>query len=549
MTRSVIDPITRIEGHLRVEMEVENGTVTDAWVSGGCFRGMELVVEDRTPEDAAQIVQRICGVCPVSHAHASAIAGEKAYGITIPNNARILRNLVEGAQFLHSNILWFYNLCALDYVNPLNALDADVADAYDLAQAAGTSTNSDLNALKERLATFAANKQLSIFSGNWFDADGGEAYKLPPELDLICTAHYLEALTMQSKASEIAGLIGGKMPHIMTSTVGGTMFVPTEEKLDDLKSLVDEVYNWVEATMIPDTLALAGYYQDAFNWGGGCGRYIAWGVFEDPSFDMAKRYLPAGVLDENLNLSEVEESKITEYVGHSWYEGDADLPPFEQDTKPAFTEYDVNDRYTWDKCPLYDGKSLETGSFARVLVAYKRGVPFVKQHVDEMLVALGAQAGDLSVLQNTLGRTAARQVETLYIATLMKEWVNELCEAIKSGDSEYFRAPEKSDGEGTAFWEAPRGALYHSEKVKGGKITDYQIIIPSTWNLSPHDPKGNYGPLEQALIGVPVADVEKPINALRTVHSFDPCTACAVHIVEPKTGKTFETVTSPWGVK
>lgn len=202
----------------------------------------------------------------------------------------------------------------------------------------------------------------------------------------------------------------------------------------------------------------------------------AWGVFESP-FDegisyadrMRNRYLPAGVLDENFNISDPDESKITEYVGHSWYEGDADLPPFEQDTKPAFTEYDVNDRYTWDKCPLYDGKSLETGSFARVLVAYKRGVPFVKQHVDEMLVALGAQAGDLSVLQNTLGRTAARQVETLYIATLMKEWVNELCEAIKSGDSEYFRAPEKSDGEGTAFWEAPRGALYHSEKVKGGK--------------------------------------------------------------------------------
>ena len=361
---------------------------------------------------------------------------------------------------------------------------------------------------------------------------------------------------MQSKASEIAALLGGKMPHIMTIVPGGTAFVPTAEKLDDLKGLVDEVYQWVADTMIPDTLAIAKFYPEATTFGKGIGRYAAWGVFESP-FDegtsyadrMRNRYLPAGVLDENFNISDPDESKITEYVGHSWYEGDADLPPFEQDTKPAFTEYDVNDRYTWDKCPLYDGKSLETGSFARVLVAYKRGVPFVKQHVDEMLVALGAQAGDLSVLQNTLGRTAARQVETLYIATLMKEWVNELCEAIKSGDSEYFRAPEKSDGEGTAFWEAPRGALYHSEKVKGGKITDYQIIIPSTWNLSPHDPKGNYGPLEQALIGVPVADVEKPINALRTVHSFDPCTACAVHIVEPKTGKKFETVTSPWGVK
>ena len=234
MTRSVIDPITRIEGHLRVEMEVTNGKVSDAWVSGGCFRGMEMVVENRTPEDAAQIVQRICGVCPVSHAHSSAIAAEKAYGIKISNNARIIRNLLEGAQFLHSHILWFYNLAALDYVNPLNALKADPADAYDLAQAAGTSMNSDFVALKERLANFADNGQLSIFSGNWFDAEDGTAYQLPPELDLICTAHYLEALTMQAKASQISAIIGGKMPHVMTLVPGGTAFVPTDQKLDEL---------------------------------------------------------------------------------------------------------------------------------------------------------------------------------------------------------------------------------------------------------------------------------------------------------------------------
>ena len=198
MARTVIDPITRIEGHLRVEMEVNDGMVTDAWVSGGCFRGMELVVRDRTPEDAAMIVQRICGVCPVSHAHSASIAGEKAYGITISNNARIIRNLVEAAQFMHSNILWFYNLAALDYVNPLNALTANVADAYDLAQAAGTSTMSDLGAVQKKLQTFAANKQLSIFSGNWFDAENNDGYQLTPELDLICTAHYLEALRMQA---------------------------------------------------------------------------------------------------------------------------------------------------------------------------------------------------------------------------------------------------------------------------------------------------------------------------------------------------------------
>lgn len=552
MTRSVIDPITRIEGHLRAEMEVTDGVVTDAWISGGCFRGMELVVRDRTPEDAAFIVQRICGVCPVSHMHASSIAAEKAYGITIPNNARIIRNLIEGSQFLHSHILWFYNLAGLDYVNPLNALSADPVAAYDLATELGT-PSADFVDLQDRLQKFADNGQLSIFSGNWFDT--GE-YNLTPEADLILTAHYLEALQMQSKASEIAGLLGGKMPHIMTIVPGGTAFVPTAEKLDDLKGLVDELYNWVASTLIPDTLAVAQFYPEAATFGKGCGRYGAWGVFERP-FDastsytdqMNNRYLPAGVLDENFNLSDVDESKITEYVGRSWYEGDADLPPFEQGVHPAFTEYNVDDRYTWNKCPRYDGKPLETGGFARLLVAYARNVPFIVEQIDGLLEALGAQPGDLSALQNTLGRTGARQIETLYIAGLMKEWVTELCEAIEGGDSTYFEGPSQTTGEGTGFWEAPRGALYHSEKVKDGKITDYQIIIPSTWNLAPHDPEGNYGPMEQALIGVPVADIEKPINALRTVHSFDPCTACAVHIVEPKTGKKFETVTSPWGVK
>ena len=548
MTRSVIDPITRIEGHLRVEMEVNNGRVTDAWVSGGCFRGMELVVQDRTPEDAAQIVQRICGVCPVSHAHASAIAAEKAYGITIPNNARIIRNLIEGAQFLHSHILWFYNLAALDYVNPLNALNANAADAIDLAQAAGTSMNSDLVALQKKLAAFAQNGQLSIFSGNWFDSEGGTGYKLPAELDLICTAHYLEALKMQARASEISALLGGKMPHVMTIIPGGTAFVPTAQKLDDLKTMVDEIYNWVSTTMIQDTLAIAPYYADAFNWGKGCGRYIAWGVFERPSMEYADRYLPMGVLDERLNLSDVDESLIEEYVGHSWYKGEGTYQSPYFVTEPEFTEYNVDDRYSWCKSPTYAGKTMEAGPLARVFAAYKRGVPFFVQNVDALLELLGAP-GNFAVLQSTLGRTAVRQFETLYIAGLMQEWVAELMEALKSGDSTYFAEPLTTTGAGTGFWEAPRGALYHSESVKDGKVEGYQIIIPSTWNIAPKNANGEHGPMEQALIGIPVGDIEKPINALRTVHSFDPCTACAVHVTEPATGKHFETVTSPWGVK
>lgn len=557
MTRSVIDPITRIEGHLRVEMEVENGVVADAWVSGGCFRGMELVVQNRTPEDAAQIVERICGVCPVSHAHASSIAGDKAYGITISNNARIVRNLLEGAQFLHSHILWLYNLAALDYVNPLNALQANVDDAYAVALENGLALHSDLNQLYEKLAAFADNGQLSIFSGNWFDADGGEAYVDNPEANLILTSHYLEALKMQARSSEMAALLGGKMPHVMTSIPGGNMWVPTESKLDDLLAMATEVRDWVNDTVLADTVMLAKLYPEVLTFGKGCGRYIAWGVFEGPDWpygdnyteQMINRYLPMAVLDEQFQASDVQENLITEYMGRSWYKGSETYTSPYFVTDPDFTEYNVDDRYSWVKAPAYDGKPMEAGSMARIFAAYVRGVPFIKEQVDAVLGILGAKPGDLAAFQSTLGRTAIRQIETIYIANLMVEWVNELAEAIKGGDSEYFREPARLTGEGTGFWEAPRGALYHSEKVVDGKIEGYQIIIPSTWNLAPINGDGEHGPLEQALIGVPVADIEKPINALRTVHSFDPCTACAVHVTERGTGKHFETVTSPWGVK
>ena len=567
MTRSIIDPITRIEGHLRVEMEVNaQGIVEDAWVSGGCYRGMEHVVEHRTPEDAAHIVQRICGVCPVSHAHASSIAAERAYGITIPNNARVIRNLLEGAQFLHSHILWLYNLAALDYVNPLAGLSADIDGTYELARQLGTSTNSDFAAVAARLATFAENGQLSIFSGNWFDADDGTAFKLPAEANLLLTTHYLEALQMQSKASEIAALLGGKMPHVMTLIPGGTAFVPTDQKLDDLKMLIKDLKAWVDDTVIQDSLALAQFYGDATKFGKGCGRYIAWGVFEGPQFpydndyvrQMANRYLPSGVLDENLVLTDPDESKIREYVGHSWYKGSETYQSPYFVTEGEFTGYykeesaddknpgTIGERYSWVKAPNYDGKSMEAGAFSRILAAYRRGHARITAMVDDMLEATGFSLTDL---QSTLGRVAVRQVETVYIAELMEQWCDELIEAVKGGESAYFSAPKITTGAGTGFWEAPRGALYHSEKVTNGKIDGYQIIIPSTWNLAPRNEAGENGPLEQALIGTPIGTIEKPINALRTVHSFDPCTACAVHVSQPATGKHFETVTSPWGVK
>ncbi|MCL2882954.1 MAG: nickel-dependent hydrogenase large subunit [Coriobacteriia bacterium] len=575
---SIIDPVNRIEGHLRIDMEVQDGFVTDAWASAGLFRGMELILENHRPYDAAIISQRICGVCPVSHAHAACQAGDKSYGITIPNGARIIRNIVEGAQFLHSHILWFYNLAALDYVNPLNALNADVTEAVKLAAKAGT-TEADFAGLQKRLQAFADNGQLSLFSGNWFDAkehDGSNAYKLPPELDLIGTAHYLEALEMQAVASEISGIIGGKMPHIMSSIPGGTTFVPTEQNLDDLLYRAKRLADWVSSTMIPDTLAIAPYYIDEFTNGSNAGNYIAWGVFEsvasntlegNPGANASKRYLPGGVWSFKesgyTTVQDWNEDLIKETTVHSFYDpayetGDGLWrQPRNGETYPLYKdEYIVPDgqhpadgaRYSWDKSPRYDGQVFEAGGLARLLVAYNRKVPEIVTGIDGVLSALGV-SGQVGLLNSTMGRTGARNIETQYIANLMVTWVEELILAIKEGNADTFVEAATKTGEGAGMWEAPRGALYHYMKIKSDMIDKYQIIIPTSWNVSPRDDQGRRGPIEEALIGMPVEDLNKPIHALRLVHSFDPCVACSVHLSEPATGKEFSVVTNPWGVR
>ena len=552
--QSIIDPVNRIEGHLRIDMEVVDGVVADAWVSGGLFRGMELVLRGREPADAAYISQRICGVCPVSHAHSACFAGEAAYGIQITNAARVIRNILEGAQFLHSHILWFYNLAALDYVNPLNALSADPKAALDLAYEVGTGI-SDFGAVQRRLEGFAANGQLSLFSGNWFDTKD-EAYNLPAELDLIATTHYFEALEMQATASEISGIIGGKMPHVMSSLPGGTTWMPTAQNLDDILYRAIRIRDWVAGTMIPDTKAIAPFYLDVAGYGRGVGQYIAWGVFDAESREPKDRYLPAGVWGYGQGSVELpDETAITEETSRSFYSDSGEpVNPRQGITEPEYpAEGPSRDgRYTWDKAPRYNSKPYEAGGLSRLLVAYNSGNEFVKTQLDALLEHLSEAAGaplGVDVLASTLGRTAARNVETLYVANLVVDWIHELIECIQNGDTETFVKPERFEGEGSGMWEAPRGALYHFERIKNNKIEEYQIIIPSTWNISPRDARGVRGPMEEALVGVPVADLEKPIHALRTVHSFDPCIACAVHITEPATGKTFSTVTGPWGVK
>ncbi|MDO8963082.1 MAG: nickel-dependent hydrogenase large subunit [Coriobacteriia bacterium] len=518
MARVEIDPVTRIEGHMRVEIEVDGGVIKDAWVSGGLYRGMETILQGREPADAFYVAQRICGVCPISHGHASTMGSEEALKIKIPNNARIIRNIIEGAESLHSHILWFYTLTALDYVDVVSALSANIADTYALAEKAGTST-ADFGAIQKRLKGFVEGGQLSIFTNGYW---GHPAMKLPAELNLIAVAHYLEALEMQAEAAAIIAVMGGKFPHFMTSLPGGTAWIPTEEKLDDIYFRYTKVRDWITNTMIPDTLAIAPFYLEAAGYGKGVGNHLAWGVFDAPDFDPKKRTLPRGmIVDGKLALVEPDPKAIKEYIEHSWYESATGLNPADGATKAAYNGYKVEDKYSWVKAPRMNDKPMEVGPLSRMLVGYLSGVEGVKVLVDSTLKALGAE-GKPEILISLLGRVAARNLEAKFIADEMGKWIGELIEAVKGGDSKFFTEATETDGAGAGLWEAPRGALGHWVNLKGGKIANYQVVTPSTWDCSPRDAKGVRGPMEEALVGAPCIDPEKPLEALRIVHSFDP---------------------------
>lgn len=523
MVRSVIDPVSRIEGHLRVEVEVTNGKVSDAWVSGGLFRGMEIVMKGRAPSDAYYIAQRICGVCPISHGHASTMSAESALGITIPQGARMVRNIIEAAQYLHSHILWFYGFMALDYIDPAEALKANIANTYALAQQVGTTT-SNFKAVQDKLKALVGSGQLSIFTNGWF---GHPAYskKLPPELALIGVAHYLEGLEMQAVAAQVIAVAGGKFPHFMTSIPGGTAFVPTEEKLGDILFRLQQVRDFVWNTMIPDTLAIAPFYTDELAFGGGHGNFLAWGVFNRESMQMKDRYLPDGVImNKQLAVTDADPTKVAEFTPHSWYApGSSDgLNPSQGVTQPLFTDYKTDKEYSWAKAARYDGKPMEAGPLSRMLVAYLRGVPEVKSIIDLALTKLGAP-GKPEVLISLLGRVAARNLEAAVVADWSLQFVTQLVDAIKGGDVAFFAEPTQSKGSGAGMWEAPRGALGHWMTVgDDGKISEYQVVTPSTWDNGPRDDKGVRGVAEEALIGTPILDATKPLEAVRIIHSFDP---------------------------
>ncbi len=556
--RIAIDPITRIEGHLRIEVTIDKGVVTDAWSTGTSFGGMELVLKDRDPRDAWLFAQRICGVCTSVHAITSVRAVENALGISIPDNARIIRNLIEGIQFVQDHVIHFYHLHALDWVDMVSALSADPAATSSLARSISDWPNSSpeyFAAVKARLQTFVNSGQLGLFANAYW---GHPSYKLPPAGNLLAVAHYLEALDWQRDVIKMHAILGGKNPHPQTYLVGGMASAmgpgnkatinPTT--IAQMRTLAAQALRFVQKVYIPDLLLIASFYKSWASLGSGVGNYLAYGDFPQNGTPGASSYwLPQGiVLNKNLSVPPlpVDQNKVKEYVARSWYSysgGDnASLHPYQGETKPNYTgpqapyEFlNTDGKYSWLKAPRYDERAMEVGPLSRMLVAYAAGHTRVRQVVNDVLSKLGV---GVPALFSTLGRVAARGVETLVIAEQMGPWLDQLAANLSSGNlaihnrAKWDPATWPADAMGCGTTEAPRGALAHWVRIKNGKVANYQAVVATTWNGSPRDARAQRGAWEQALIGTPVADPLRPIEILRTVHSFDPCMACSVHLVD-----------------
>jgi [NiFe] hydrogenase large subunit/hydrogenase large subunit len=553
MARIVVDPITRIEGHLRIEAEIEGGVITDAWSSATMFRGIEKILRGRDPRDAWYWTQRFCGVCTTVHSIASIRAVEDALKIKIPPNAQLIRNIIIGIQNVQDHVIHFYHLHALDWVDITSALKADPIKTAALAASLSDWPNNSatyFKGIQDKVKAFVASGRLGPFANAYW---GHPAYKLPPEANLMATAHYLEALEWQKDVIKIHAILGSKNPHPQTFLVGG-MSIPIDpdsqnalnaDKLIEIKRLLKKAQDFVEKVYIPDLLAVASFYTEWAGIGGGVGNYLCYGEFPDASGNL---WFPAGaILNKDLTkVLPVDQGKITEYVDHSWFENSAGsgkgLHPYDGETevrytgpKPPYQNLDTDAKYSFVKAPRYEEKAMEVGPLARILVAYASGHKETKAVVDLVLGKLGVGA---PALFSTLGRTAARGIDALLIAQQTPKWLDELIGTISKGDyrihnnESWDPSTWPAEAKGYGFHEAPRGALGHWIKIKDQKILNYQAVVPSTWNASPRDAKGQRGAYEAALVGTPVADPNKPLEILRTIHSFDPCLACAVHVMD-----------------
>lgn len=548
--RITVDPITRIEGHLRIDVEVDGGKVTNSWSSGQMFRGIEEILKGRDPRDAWLFTQRFCGVCTTVHAIASVRAVENALGLEVPLNAQLIRNIIVAAHAIHDHIVHFFHLSALDWVDVVAALKADPGKTSALAESISPwhrSGRKEFEAVKARLESFVAGGQLGIFQNGYW---GHPAMKLSPEVNLLAVAHYLQALEYQQIANKVVAILGSKTPNIQNLAVGGVanainldnQATLNMEKLYMIKDLLEEAAAFVQQVYFIDVAAIGAMYPEWLGYGGGVTNYLA--VPDLPIDTRGTQFdLPGGTIFDG-NLSTIKpitrfadpyfRDNVSESIAHAWYDGDWDRHPWQEDTIPKYTDWQADGKYSWVKAPRFQGRPMQVGPLAQVLVGVATGHELITKYATRFLEIAGSVAGAKlgpSVLHSTLGRHAARAIRCAVFSELaLKHW-KLLVENIGKGDTRIFEPPVFPSGEqrGFGFHEAPRGTLSHWVVIRDGRIANYQAVVPSTWNAGPRDEKGQKGPYEASLMGNPIADAEKPLEVLRTVHSFDPCLACAIH--------------------
>ena len=555
--RITIDPITRIEGHLRIDCEVDGGKVKKAWSSGQMWRGVELILLGRDPRDAWAITQRICGVCTTVHAIASVRAVENALQMEVPLNAQYIRNLIILAHAVHDHIVHFYHLSALDWVDVVSALKADPDATSKLAESLSPwklNGKHEMRAVKERLKGFVDGGQLGIFTNGYW---GHPAMKLPPEVNLLAVAHYLQALDVQRKANKIVSILGSKTPHIQNIAVGGVSnAISTDsystlgvERLLAIKGWIDELADFVKNVYLIDVAAVGAFYADWTKYGAGVTNYLC--VPDIPMDTKGTQFaLPGGYI-AGRDLAAFKPIKtfndeywvkgVEEATKHSWYEGSKPLHPYKGETKPQYTDFKEDGKYSWLKSPTFYGKPAQVGPLARVLCMLAAGHEPTKKYATAALDTVSALAKTkvgLDAMHSTIGRHAARAVSCAVQVDMLADQWTALVNNIAKGDVATFNKPVFPKGEimGQGYHEAPRGVLSHWVVIDGGKIKNYQCVVPSTWNACPRNDKDEPGPYEASIADNPIADPERPLEVLRTVHSFDPCIACAIHVTDTENG-------------
>lgn len=551
--RITIDPITRIEGHLRIDCDVDGGKVVKSWSSGQMWRGIEVILQGRDPRDAWIFAQRICGVCTTVHAIVSVRAVENALALEVPLNAQYIRNMIIAAHGIHDHIVHFYQLSALDWVDIVSALKADPKATATIAQGLSDwplNSADEFTKVQQKLQGFVDSGQLGIFgSGYW----GHPAMKLPPEVNLMAVAHYLQALDYQRRANQIVGVLGSKTPHIQNLAVGGvsnpinpeSQSTLTIERLYKIKTLIDELGGFINQVYLPDVAAIGALYADWTTYGAGVTTYLS--VPDMPldtrntQFSLPGGYIPNGDIKAFKPMTGFGdaffEKGVKEGVKHAWYDGSKPLHPYDGRTDPKYDGFNDEGKYSWVKAPTFYDERAQVGPLANVLTMYLAGHEPTKRHLGRALAIAGKVAGaeiPLSALHSTIGRHAARAVRCAVLnEELDRQW-GLLMANIGKGDYATYNKPTFPKGEvrGYGCHEAPRGVLSHWTVIRDGKIANYQAVVPSTWNAGPRDDNGKMGPYEASLVGNPVADPEKPLEVIRTVHSFDPCLACAIHMVD-----------------